>query len=64
MGWWVPIAVALITGPLVAVINKLRRENTEQHAESRHLLEHVAIKIDKVHDKLVTHIEQDHKEGK
>ena len=46
MDWWVPIAVAIITGPVVVLLQKLRRENTSQHAESRGLLEHLVIKVD------------------
>ena len=58
--WLVPIVVALITGPVVVVLQKLRSENTSQHAESRTLLEHVAVKIDKVSDKLDEHIKDGH----
>jgi hypothetical protein len=59
-GWLVPILVALITGPVVVVLQKLRSENTSQHAESRTLLEHVVVKIDKVSDKLDEHIKDGH----
>lgn len=47
---------ALITGPTVVVLQQLRKENTTQHAESRGLLEHLVIKIDKIDDKLDAHI--------
>jgi len=40
----------------VVVLNKLRSENTEQHAESRDLLQRVADKVDKVGSKLDKHI--------
>ena len=30
---WVPIVVAIISGPLVVVLQRLRKENTEQHEE-------------------------------
>jgi len=53
---WVPIIVAIISGPIVVVINKLRKENTEQHAEARQLLKRVANKVDKVGSKLDEHI--------
>ena len=53
----VPIIVALITGPLVVFINRLRRENTSQHAESRSLLQQVVYKVDKVGTKLDEHID-------
>jgi hypothetical protein len=67
--WWVPIVAAVITGPVVVVLQKLRKENTTQHAESRGLLEHLVVKIDKVddkidhlEDKLENHINQPNKE--
>jgi hypothetical protein len=60
MDWWVPIAVAVITGPVVVLLQKLRKENTSQHAESRGLLEHVVIKVDNLHDKLDDHIKDGH----
>jgi len=61
MDWWVPIVVAVITGPVVVILQRLRRENTEQHAESRGLLEHLVIKIDKIDDKLDDHMDDGHK---
>jgi hypothetical protein len=60
--WWVPIVAAFITGPVVVVLQKLRRENTSQHNESRGLLEHLVIKVDKMDDKLDEHI-TDHNRG-
>ena len=53
---WVPIIVALITGPMVVVLNKLRKENSEQHADGRNLMYMVAEKVDKVGAKLDGHI--------
>jgi hypothetical protein len=61
MGWWVPIVVAIITGPVVVILQRLRKENTEQHAESRGLLEHLVIKVDKMDEKLDDHMEDGHK---
>lgn len=58
--WLVPIAVAIITGPVVVLLQKLRKENTSQHAESRGLLEHLVIKVDKVDDKLDRHLGDGH----
>lgn len=60
MDWWVPIVVAVITGPVVVLLQKLRRENTNQHAESRGLLEHLVIKVDKMDDKLDSHMGDGH----
>jgi hypothetical protein len=56
MEWLVPLAVAVIGGPLVVVVQSLRKENTSQHAEARELLKMVAGKVDKVDDKLDGHI--------
>jgi hypothetical protein len=53
---WVPIVVAVIGGPVVVVLQKLRKENTAQHAEGRALLERVADKVDGVATKLDEHI--------
>ena len=56
MEWAIPIIVAIIGGPLVVVIQKLRSENSSQHAEARNLLNVVADKVDKVDNKLDSHI--------
>jgi hypothetical protein len=52
----VPIVVAVISGPVVVILNKLRKENSEQHAEGRILLRNVAHKVDKIGTKLDRHI--------
>ena len=57
MEWAVPVIVAIIGGPLVVVLQKLRKENTEQHSEARTLLNVVAGKVDKIDDKLDNHID-------
>ena len=53
---WVPIIVAVITGPVVVVLQKLRKENTQQHAEGMDLLNLVGLKVDKIGSKLDQHI--------
>lgn len=53
---WVPIIVAIISGPLVAILQKLRKENTSQHAEGQILLRMVGAKVDKIASKLDNHI--------
>lgn len=60
MAWAVPILVAVIGGPVVALLQLLRKENTNQHAESRGLLEHMVIQIDKLDEKFDRHIEEGH----
>jgi hypothetical protein len=57
MEWLVPIIVAIIGGPIVVILQQLRKENTQQHAESRGLLERVADKVEKVDEKLDGHID-------
>ena len=52
----VPIIVAVIGGPIVVFLSKVRSENTSQHAEARTLLRQVATKVDKVGTKLDEHI--------
>ena len=52
----VPIIVAVIGGPIVVLLSKVRSENTSQHAEARTLLRQVATKVDKVGTKLDEHI--------
>lgn len=56
MEWLVPIIVAIIGGPIVVILQQLRKENTQQHAESRGLLERVADRVEKVDEKLDGHI--------
>ena len=51
-----PIVVAVIGGPIVVLLSKVRSENTSQHAEARTLLRQVATKVDKVGTKLDEHI--------
>lgn len=53
----VPVVVAIISGPIVVLLQRLRKENTEQHAESRTLLELVANRVEKVDEKLDGHID-------
>ena len=43
-------------GPVVVVLQKLRKENTDQHAEARILLRLIGNKVDKVASKLDNHI--------
>ncbi len=53
---WVPIIVAVIMGPVVVVLQRLRKENTEQHEEGRILLRVIGNKVDKVASKIDGHI--------
>jgi hypothetical protein len=53
---WVPIVVAVIMGPVVVVLQRLRRENTDQHEEGRILLRLIGNKVDKIGSKIDGHI--------
>lgn len=52
----VPLAVAIISGPIVVVLQRLRKENSEQHSENGKLLTRVADKVDEVSSKIDGHI--------
>lgn len=54
--WLVPILVAVIGGPLMVLMQLLRKENTSQHAEGRELLNRVLFKVDQVGTKVDNHI--------
>ena len=53
---WVPIVVAVIMGPVVVVLQRLRKENTDQHNEGRILLRVIGNKVDKIGSKIDSHI--------
>lgn len=53
---FVPVLVAIITGPIVVLLQQLRKENTSQHAESRGLLEHLVVKVDALDEKFDEHL--------
>lgn len=52
----VPIVVALISGPLVILMQKLRKENSDQHAQGQILLKVLGAKVDKIGSKIDNHI--------
>lgn len=52
----VPIVVALISGPLVILMQKLRKENSDQHAQGQILLKVLGAKVDKIGSKIDSHI--------
>jgi hypothetical protein len=62
--WWVPIVVAVITGPLVVLMRRFDRRNTEQHGANMRVLERIETKVDKLDDRLDGHIDwHSHKDG-
>ena len=54
--WLVPVVVAVIGGPIVVLMQILRKENTSQHAEGQSLLREVISKVDNVGSKIDNHI--------
>ena len=52
----VPIVVALISGPLVVLMNKIRKENSDQHAQGQILLRMLGRKVDDLGTKIDSHI--------
>jgi uncharacterized membrane-anchored protein YhcB (DUF1043 family) len=55
--WLIPPIVALISGPLVWLLRRLDRNNTDQHANSMRVLERIETKVDGVKEDLKDHIE-------
>ena len=60
---WVPIVVAVIGGPLMWLLARFDRRNTEQHGENMRILKRVEKKVDsldgkvdKVDERLWTHL--------
>jgi hypothetical protein len=60
---WVPLAVALIGGPVMWFLSRFDRRNTAQHGENQAVLlriedkvDRVDAKVDKVDDRLDGHI--------
>lgn len=50
--WIVPIVVALIMGPTVVILGRVRKENSDQHAEGRRLMIAHGVKIDGLGNKI------------
>jgi hypothetical protein len=48
----VPVIVAVISGPIVVVLQRLRKENTEQHAENGIMLRSIGRRVDKIGDEV------------
>lgn len=56
MSWAVPIIVAVIGGPLMWLLHRLEKRNTEQHGRSMGLLTTIHDDIRKIDDRLHDHI--------
>lgn len=61
--WWVPIAVALIGGPMMWGLHRFDRRNTEQHGENLRVLNRIEKKVDHIDGRLDDHIDYHLKEG-
>jgi len=46
--WLVPIVVAFLTGPVVVLLRRLDRRNTDQHGENLKAMQRVENKLDDV----------------
>lgn len=55
--WLAPVLVALIGGPLMWLLHKFDRRNTEQHGENLKVLNRIEQKVDKVDERMDNHIE-------
>ncbi len=53
---WVPLAVALIGGPVMWFLTRFDKRNTDQHAQNQAVLTRIESKIEKVDDRLNDHI--------
>jgi hypothetical protein len=56
-GWWVPIVVALIGGPLMWLLHRLEKKNSQQHGESLGILREVREDVKKMGHRLNDHID-------
>ncbi len=54
--YWVPIVVAIIGGPLMWFLARFDRRNTQQHGANMKVLERIEGKVDKVDDRINSHI--------
>lgn len=58
----VPVAVALIGGPVMFFLHRFDRRNTEQHEGNMGVLNRIEGKVDRLDDRIHSHIEW-HVEG-
>jgi hypothetical protein len=56
---WVPVLVALIGGPLMWLLARFDRRNTEQHGANMQVLHRIEQKVDTVDNRLYEHV-KDH----
>jgi hypothetical protein len=56
------IVVALIGGPLMWILTKFDRRNTQQHSNNMVVLERIETKVETLDTRLFTHIESHNKD--
>lgn len=56
-GFWATIISAVILGPLAAMINNLRKKNSEEHGETLRSISNISDKLDRMDERLADHIE-------
>ena len=61
---WVPIAVALIGGPVMWFLQRFDRRNTQQHGSNMEVLERIETKVDQVDGRVSGHIDWHTHKGK
>jgi hypothetical protein len=54
---WVPVAVALIGGPVMWFLQRFDKRNTEQHGSNMKVLERIESKVDQVDERVSGHID-------
>lgn len=54
---WVPVIVAVIGGPLMWLLSRFDRRNTQQHNANMKVLTRIESKVDKVDERLDSHID-------
>jgi uncharacterized FlaG/YvyC family protein len=57
MYFWSTILSAIILGPVVALLQKARKENRDDHAVVAEMLQEVGKTIDKVDQKIDRHVQ-------
>lgn len=57
MEWLVPILVAVIGGPIMWLLHRLDRNNSEQHRHNLDTLHRIEGKVENVQEQITGHIE-------
>ena len=59
----VPVVVALIGGPIMFMLNRFDKRNTEQHAGNMGVLHRIEGKVEKLDERFDAHLEWHLKDG-